>query len=87
MKLCIAEKPSVGKEIAKILGANSRKDGYFEGNGYYVSWTFGHLCTLKTPDDYTPAWKWWKLQSLPMIPQSFGIKVIDDSGIKNNSTP
>ena len=82
MKLCIAEKPSVGKEIAKILGANSRKDGYFEGNGYYVSWTFGHLCTLKTPDDYTQAWKWWKLQSLPMIPQSFGIKVIDDSGIK-----
>ena len=82
MKLCIAEKPSVGKEIARILGANSRKDGYFEGNGYYVSWTFGHLCTLKTPDDYTQAWKWWKLQSLPMIPQSFGIKIIDDSGIK-----
>lgn len=82
LKLCIAEKPSVGKEIAKILGANSRRDGYFEGNGYFVSWTFGHLCTLKTPDDYTKAWKWWKINTLPMIPPSFGIKVIDDSGIQ-----
>lgn len=82
VKVCIAEKPSVGKEIALILGANSRRDGYYEGNGYFVTWTFGHLCTLKTPDDYTKAWKWWKLQSLPMIPENFGIKVIDDIGIK-----
>ena len=82
MKLCIAEKPSVGKEIAKILGANSRRDGYFEGNGYYVSWTFGHLCTLKTPDDYTQVWKRWNLNTLPMIPPKFGIKVIDNSGVQ-----
>ncbi len=81
MKLCIAEKPSVGKEIAKILGANTKKDGYFEGNGYFVSWTFGHLCTLKAPDDYTQQWKQWSLHSLPMIPPKFGIKVIDDKGI------
>ena len=82
MKLCLAEKPSVAKEIARVLGANSKKDGYFEGNGFQVSWTFGHLCTLKTPDDYTPDWKWWKLQSLPMIPQRFGIKLIDNDGIE-----
>ncbi|NTW32972.1 MAG: DNA topoisomerase 3 [Bacteroidetes bacterium] len=82
MKLCIAEKPSVAKEIARILGANSRKDGYFEGNGYQVSWTFGHLCTLKTPDDYNDKWKSWRLDSLPMIPQRFGIKLIDNSGVK-----
>lgn len=82
MKLCIAEKPSVGKELARILGANSRKDGFFEGNGYYISWTFGHLCTLKAPDDYTLDWKKWHLGSLPMIPPRFQIKVIDDSGIK-----
>lgn len=81
MKLCIAEKPSVAKEISTILGASSRKDGYYEGNGYYVSWTFGHLCTLKTPDDYTKDWKWWNLNTLPMIPAKFGIKLIDDSGI------
>ena len=82
MKLCIAEKPSVGKEIANILGANTRRDGYFEGNGYYVSWTFGHLCTLKTPDDYTPVWKRWNLNTLPMIPPKFGIKVINNSGVQ-----
>ena len=82
MKVCIAEKPSVAKEIARILGANSRKDGYFEGNGYQVSWTFGHLCTLKTPDDYNDKWKSWKLDSLPMIPQKFGIKLINNSGVK-----
>ncbi len=82
MKLCLAEKPSVAKEIARVLGANSKKDGYFEGNGYQVSWTFGHLCTLKAPDDYTPEWKWWKLQALPMIPQRFGIKLIDNNGIE-----
>ncbi|MBI9069429.1 MAG: DNA topoisomerase 3 [Salinivirgaceae bacterium] len=82
MKLCIAEKPSVAKEIARIVGANQRKDGYFEGNGYQVSWTFGHLCTLKTPDDYTDKWKWWRLDTLPMIPPRFGIKVIDNDGVK-----
>lgn len=82
MKLCIAEKPSVAKELSRILGANSRKDGYYEGNGYQVSWTFGHLCTLKTPDDYTTNWKWWKLSELPMIPDRFGIKLIKNDGIE-----
>ncbi|HEX3009389.1 MAG TPA: DNA topoisomerase 3 [Bacteroidales bacterium] len=82
MKLCIAEKPSVGKELARILGANSRRDGYFEGNGYYVSWTFGHLCSLKAPDDYTDAWKRWSLSGLPMIPQRFQIKVIEENGVQ-----
>uniref|UniRef100_UPI003217A851 type IA DNA topoisomerase n=1 Tax=uncultured Draconibacterium sp. TaxID=1573823 RepID=UPI003217A851 len=82
MKVCIAEKPSVAKEIAQILGANSRKDGYFEGNGYQVSWTFGHLCTLKEPHDYTERWKYWNIRELPMIPSRFGIKVIDDTGVK-----
>lgn len=82
MKLCIAEKPSVAKEIAQIIGARSRKDGYFEGNGYQVSWTFGHLCTLKEPHDYTDRWKYWNLRELPMIPPRFGIKVIDDTGVK-----
>lgn len=82
MKLCIAEKPSVAKEIAQVIGAKNRRDGYFEGNGYFVSWTFGHLCTLKNPDDYTSDWKWWKLQSLPMIPQRFGIKLIDNNGVE-----
>jgi len=82
MKLCIAEKPSVAKEIAKIVGAGNRKDGYFEGNGYQVSWTFGHLCTLKAPDDYTEKWKWWRLEALPMIPAKFGIKLIDNPGIE-----
>ena len=82
MKLCIAEKPSVAKEIARILGAGSRKDGYFEGNGYQVSWTFGHLCTLKNPDDYTDQWKPWRLDFLPMIPPRFAIKLIDNPGIE-----
>ena len=82
MKLCIAEKPSVAKEIAKIIGANTRKDGYFEGNGYQVSWTFGHLCTLKTPDEYAPEWKSWSLYYLPIIPRKFQIKVMDNSGVK-----
>jgi DNA topoisomerase-3 len=80
--LCIAEKPSVGKELARILGASNRRDGYFEGNGYSVSWTFGHLCTLKAPDDYTEAWKRWALSSLPMIPPRFQIKVIDNAGVQ-----
>lgn len=80
MKLCIAEKPSVAREIAAILGAKTKKDGYFEGNGYWVSWTFGHLCTLKEPHDYTGLWKWWNLATLPMIPSTFGIKLTDNSG-------
>jgi DNA topoisomerase III len=82
MKLCIAEKPSVAKEIATILGANLKKDGYFEGNGYWVSWTFGHLCTLKEPHDYTPLWKMWNLATLPMIPSKFSIKVMPDQGVQ-----
>lgn len=82
MIVCIAEKPSVAKDIAKIIGANSAHDGYMEGNGYQVTWTFGHLCTLKEPDDYTPLWKRWSLASLPMIPPRFGIKLIEDQGIK-----
>lgn len=82
MILCITEKPSVAKDIAAILGATKHNNGYFEGNGYCVSWTYGHLCTLKEPADYTPLWKTWSLGSLPMIPQRFGIKLIDDKGIK-----
>ncbi|MBP7357795.1 MAG: DNA topoisomerase 3 [Prevotella sp.] len=82
MIVCIAEKPSVAKDIARILGASSSRDGYMEGNGYQVTWTFGHLCCLKEPDDYTPNWKRWSLSALPMIPQRFGIKVIDDQGIR-----
>ncbi len=81
MKVCIAEKPSVAKEIAQILGANTRKDGYFEGNGYRVTWTFGHLCTLNEPDDYTAEWKRWNLATLPMLPEKFDIKIIANSGV------
>ena len=82
MIVCIAEKPSVAKDIARILGATSAHTGYMEGNGYQVTWTFGHLCTLKEPDDYTDLWKHWSLSALPMIPPRFGIKLIDDDGIK-----
>ena len=82
MILCIAEKPSVAKDIAEILGAKSRKEGYWEGNGYWVSWTFGHLCTLKEPHDYNERWKYWKLEDLPIIPPNFGIKVVDDAGVQ-----
>ena len=82
MIVCIAEKPSVAKDIARILGANESHQGYMQGNGYHVTWTFGHLCTLKEPNDYTEMWKHWSLSSLPMIPQRFGIKLIDDDGIK-----
>lgn len=81
MIVCIAEKPSVARDIAHVLGANSSRDGYMEGNGYQVTWTFGHLCTLKEPNDYTENWKHWSLSSLPMIPARFGIKLIDDKGI------
>ncbi|MBF1384125.1 DNA topoisomerase 3 [Prevotella aurantiaca] len=82
MKVCIAEKPSVARDIARILGATSSKDGYLEGNGYQVTWTFGHLCELKEPNDYAVNWKHWSLAALPMVPLRFGIKLIDDEGIK-----
>ena len=82
MIVCIAEKPSVAKDIANVLGATSQRDGYLEGNGYQVTWTFGHLCELKEPHEYTPMWKHWTLSSLPMIPQRFGIKLKADKGIE-----
>ncbi|MBO5553853.1 MAG: DNA topoisomerase 3 [Paludibacteraceae bacterium] len=82
MTVCVAEKPSVGQYIAKVLGANQRRDGYFEGNGYQVTWTFGHLCSLLDPQDYSEKWKSWNLSSLPMIPARFGIKVNDDKGVQ-----
>ena len=82
MKVCVTEKPSVARDIARLLGANDRHDGYFEGNGYQVTWTYGHLCELKEPNDYTDQWKWWSLGQLPMIPQRFGIKLKDDKGIE-----
>ncbi len=78
MIVCIAEKPSVARDIAEVLGAKVKKDGYIEGNGYQVTWTFGHLCTLKEPQEYTPLWKSWSLSSLPMIPPRFGIKLISN---------
>lgn len=82
MIVCIAEKPSVARDIAEVLGAHNRKEGYIEGNGYQVTWTFGHLCTLKEPHEYSPSWKSWSLGSLPMIPPRFGIKLINDPGIE-----
>lgn len=82
MKLCIAEKPSVARDIAKVLGANIPKQGYFEGNGYWVTWTFGHLCTLKEPHDYSPHLKSWNLIFLPIIPEPFGIKLIPNPGVE-----
>lgn len=82
MKVCIAEKPSVAREIANVLGANKRFDGYFEGNGFQVTWTFGHLCTLKEPHDYQTYWRKWNIHTLPMIPESFGIKLISNKGIE-----
>ena len=82
MNVCIAEKPSVAREIATILGANTKKDGYYEGNGYAVTYTFGHLCTLLEPKDYKPHWKSWDLNNLPMLPERFTTKVTNDSGIK-----
>lgn len=81
MIVCVAEKPSVGEYIAKVLGANQRKNGYFEGNGYQVTWTFGHLCALYEPQEYTDQWKAWSLSSLPMIPPRFSIKVFGDEGV------
>lgn len=82
MKVCIAEKPSVAREIASVLGATASKNGYFEGNGYQVTWTFGHFCTLKEPHEYAPQWKRWSLDYLPMIPPRFGIKLIDNDGAR-----
>lgn len=82
MKVCIAEKPSVAKDIAEVLGAKQRHDGYYEGNGYRVTWTFGHLCTLKEPHDYKEHWKYWKLEDLPIVPDNFGIKLIPDRGVE-----
>ena len=82
MIVCIAEKPSVAREIANVLGAKTQKDGYLEGNGYQVTWTFGHLCELKEPHDYTPMWKSWSLGQLPMIPPRFGIKLKQDKGVE-----
>jgi DNA topoisomerase-3 len=82
MKVCIAEKPSVAREIANILGANTKRDGYYEGNGYAVTYTFGHLCTLLEPKDYKPHWKSWDLNNLPMLPERFDTKVTGDAGIK-----
>ena len=82
MIVCIAEKPSVARDIAKVLGANTAHEGYMEGNGYQVTWTFGHLCTLKEPHDYTDQWKAWALSRLPMVPPRFGIKLIADKGVE-----
>ena len=82
MVVCIAEKPSVAREIANVLGAKSQRDGYLEGNGYQVTWTFGHLCELKEPHEYTPMWKNWSLSALPMIPPRFGIKLKQDKGVE-----
>ena len=81
MILCVAEKPSVGRDIARVLGATTQRDGFMEGNGYFVTWTFGHLCALLDPHEYNDQWKGWNLSSLPMVPMRFGIKVSDDKGI------
>lgn len=82
MKVCIAEKPSVARDIAEVLGAKQRRDGYYEGNDYQVTWTFGHFCTLKEPHDYHDQWKFWRLEDLPMIPSTFGIKLIENDGVQ-----
>ena len=88
MIVCIAEKPSVARDIAEVLGARTRKDGYIEGNGYQVTWTFGHLCTLKEPDDYTPSWKMWSLSSLPMAsPSRSGVQKLTPSRARGSVTP
>jgi DNA topoisomerase-3 len=82
MIVCIAEKPSVAADIARIIGATARRDGYYEGNGYQVTWTFGHLCELKMPEDYTPIWRAWSLSALPMIPPKFGIRLKEEQSVK-----
>ena len=81
MKVCIAEKPSVAREIALVIGARQKKDGFYEGNGYQVTWTFGHFCQLREPEDYQPEWKRWKLSDLPVVPLQFGIKLLSDKGV------
>ncbi|SNS01907.1 type IA DNA topoisomerase [Hymenobacter mucosus] len=87
MKVCIAEKPSVAREIAQVLGANRKMDGYFEGNGYQVTWTFGHFCQLREPEDYRPEWKRWSIHDLPMLPENFGIKLMRrDDGVVRQFT-
>ncbi|MBB79005.1 MAG: DNA topoisomerase III [Crocinitomicaceae bacterium] len=83
MIVCIAEKPSVAKSIAELIGAKKKNNGYFEGNGYQVTWTFGHLCTLKEPHDYNENWKYWKLEDLPIFPANFGVKLIKNNGVEN----
>ena len=82
MIVCIAEKPSVARDIAQVLGATTSHQGYMEGNGYQVTWTFGHLCELKYPEDYTPEWKRWSLGALPMVPARFGIRLKQDDGVR-----
>ncbi|MCK5741831.1 MAG: DNA topoisomerase III, partial [Chlorobi bacterium] len=82
MKVCIAEKPSVAREIALILGAKTKREGYFEGNGYQVTWTFGHLCTLKEPHDYNPRLKRWNVNHLPILPPKYKIKLITNQGVE-----
>ncbi|MCQ2359895.1 MAG: DNA topoisomerase 3 [Paludibacteraceae bacterium] len=82
MIVCIAEKPSVAREIAAVLGATQKRDGYMEGNGYQVTWTYGHLCSLKEPHEYNERWKAWRMSEIPMIPDKFGIKVMDDAGVQ-----
>lgn len=82
MKVCIAEKPSVAREIANVIGANDKKEGYYEGNGYAVTWTFGHFCTLYSPDEYNTDWKQWNLNNLPMLPERFETRLMDDGGVK-----
>ena len=82
MIVCICEKPSVALEVAKVLGARTKKDGYYEGNGYQVTWTFGHLCELKSPDKYYPQWKKWSMSVLPMIPPQYEVELINNPGIK-----
>ena len=82
MKVCIAEKPSVAREIAQVIGAKSKQDGYYEGNGYQVTWTFGHFCQLREPEDYRPEWKRWSIHELPMLPEQFGIKLMQDKGVQ-----
>ena len=82
MTVCVAEKPSVAAEIAKVLGASGKKDGYYEGNGYQVTWTFGHLCQLKQPDGYYPEWKKWDMGVLPMIPSRYEVELLPDAGVR-----
>src|SRR5437867_3895308 len=82
MKVVLAEKPSVARELASFLGAGARRDGYFEGRGYQVTWALGHLVTLKEPEDYDPALKRWSLETLPIVPERFGLKLIDDGGAR-----